>query len=141
MGEFEPSIDQIKESGAPGEAADTIISLFDPLRYNTKDMGGYEAAKFVNPETGAKCFRSIKILKNTYGTDGIRCGMGFMGSVGMFAELPKKNDVTEDVYKKVIDGSWFRQEEAPPEYQRLKPFSGMSNRQVPVEVDNAIKQQ
>lgn len=107
MGEFEPTIDQIKESGTPAEAADVILSLFDPLRYNTGDMGGYEAKKFINPQTGAKNFRSVKILKNTYGIDSVRIGCGFHGSSGSFAELPKKDNMTEDVYESVIQGGYF----------------------------------
>jgi len=141
MQEFEPSIDQVKESGSPGEAADTIISLFDPLRYNTKDMGGYEAEKFVNLETGAKHFRSIKIQKNTYGTDGVRCGMAFHGPTGMFLELPHKNDVNEETYRQVTSGEYFREKEAPLEYSK-KPFSGFSQNRDAIlgEVNNVIKE-
>lgn len=108
LGEFEPNIDQIKESGAPGEAADCIISLFDPLRYNTTTPG-YDANKFINPETGAKSFRSIKILKNTYGIDGVRCAVAFHGETGMFRELPREKDMTEDIYQAVISGAYFLQ--------------------------------
>jgi len=122
-GDFEPAIDQIKESGSPGEAADIILSLFDPLRYNTRDMGGYEAARFVNPDTGAKCFRSIKILKNTYGSDGIRCGMAFHGQTGMFKELVKKNDITDEIYQQVISGSWFL-ENKELQYERKRIYTG-----------------
>jgi len=107
MTEFEPTIDQIKESGAPGEAADVVMSIFDPIRYNTNDAGGYEARKFMNPETGEKPFRSIKIVKNTYGADGIRCGCVMHGPSGLFKELPKKDDVTENTYKQVISGAYY----------------------------------
>ena len=107
MGEFEPSLDQVKESGAPGEAADVVMSLFDPLRYNTRDMGGYAAETLVNTQTGAKHFRSVKLLKNTYGEDSIRCGMAFHGATGMFAELPKRDNMTPEVCERVINGMYF----------------------------------
>lgn len=107
LGEFEPTIDQVKESGAPGEAADTILSIFDPLRYNTKDMGGYDATTLINPETGAKHFRSVKILKNTYGEDSIRCGMAFMGSTGQYRELPKRDMMNPEVCNDIITGKYF----------------------------------
>ncbi len=107
MTEFEPSVDQIKESGAPGEAADLIISIFDPLRYNTNDAGGYEAKKFMNPETGEKPFRSIKVLKNTYGIDGVRCGTVMQGATGTFCELPKRDQITEQIYEQVQNGSYY----------------------------------
>lgn len=123
MGEFEPNIDQIKESGAPGEAADVIMSLFDPLRYNTKDAGGYDAEKMVSPQ-GAKNFRSIKILKNTYGNDGIRCGTAFHGPTGMFKELVKREEMTEAIYEEIKSGKFFNQQ-MEPQYSK-KPFAGFS---------------
>jgi len=108
MDSFEPTVDQIKESGAPGEAADVIMSLFDPIRYNTT-VPGYDANKLVNKETGAKHFRSVKILKNTYGEDSIRVGCAFHGATGMFKELPHRDKMTEDIYSSVLSGAYFLQ--------------------------------
>lgn len=118
MTEFEPTLDQIKESGAPGEAADVVLSLFDPIRYNTNDVGGYEARKFINPETGEKPFRSIKILKNTYGADGIRAGTVMHGPTGIFKELAKKDEITEDHYKQIKDNSYYLGTQEPIQYER-----------------------
>jgi hypothetical protein len=106
---FEPSVDQIKESGTPGEAADVIISIFDPGRHKTNDTSGYDVKKFVDGATGANYFRSVKILKNTYGEDHIRVGMAFQGFSGTFSELPKPKDMREKgfSYEKLFDGSYF----------------------------------
>lgn len=103
---FEPTIDDIKESGRMAEDADNVISLFNPLRYKTNDPS-YDVSKFIDNKTGANYFRSVKILKNTYGEDDIRIGMGFMGATGIFAELPKKADMQEDIYEKIKDNSYF----------------------------------
>lgn len=97
-----------KESGRPNEDADVVISLFDPLRYHTNDYS-YNAEAFRNPNTGAKGFRSVKILKNTYGEDDIRIGMAFHGQTGIFKELPKPQDLTDRDIEAVIDGSYFLQ--------------------------------
>jgi len=105
---FEPTIDDSKESGRPNEDADVVTSLFDPLRYHTNDYS-YNAEAFRNPNTGAKGFRSIKILKNTYGEDDIRIGMAFQGATGIFKELPKPADLTDRDIEAVIDGSYFLQ--------------------------------
>jgi hypothetical protein len=123
LGDFEPTVDLIKESGAPGEAADLIISLFDPIRYNTADAGGYEAKKFINEETGEKPFRSVKILKNTYGPDGIRCGTVMNGHTGIFAELPKKNDVTDLTYEQVKNGSYYSIQDSIEQYLPKKTIN------------------
>jgi hypothetical protein len=104
--ELEPSLDQIKESGRPAEDSDAVISLFDPLRYNTTDKY-YSAEKMVNKVSGAKHFRSLKILKNTYGEDDIRVGMAFHGSTGTFAELPHVKYMDNFNYDSLFSGEYF----------------------------------
>ena len=106
MDSFEPTIDDIKESGRPGEDSDIVCSVFEPLRYRTTDPT-YDAEKFIDKANGAKYFRSLKILKNTYGEDDIRCGMGFMGSTGIFAELPKAKDMENFDYNSLFTGEFF----------------------------------
>jgi len=108
---FEPSLDDVKESGRPGEDSDCVVSLFDPIRYKTNDPSFGDVSKFVNMETGAKFFRSIKILKNTYGEDDVRFGMAFHGAIGAFAELPKSKHVrefwTNNDYNLITSGKYF----------------------------------
>jgi hypothetical protein len=47
------------------------------------------------------------VIKNSYGEDDIRIGMGFLGQVGMFKELPRKKDITDDDYESIINKSYF----------------------------------
>lgn len=103
---IEPTIDHVKESGAPGEASDLVISLFQPSIYNTKDMN-YKTENFINPVTGGDYFRSLKILKNTYGEASVRIGLAFMGVIGMFKELPKKEMMDSFDYSQLFDHSFF----------------------------------
>lgn len=104
--DVEPTIDDVKESGNPGEASDVVVSLFDPRRYNTTHPI-YDVDKFVDHTTGGNYFRSVKILKNSYGEDSIRVGMGFMGSTGMFKELPNKEHMENFDYNSLFDGQFF----------------------------------
>lgn len=106
MDSFEPTIDDIKESGRPGEDSDVVISIFDPSRFKTNDVS-YNAQKFIDASNGANYFRSIKILKNTYGEDSIRCGMGFQGATGIFKELPKSKDMDNFEFESLFNGSYF----------------------------------
>lgn len=104
----EPTIDDIKESGAPGEASDVILSLFDPIRMNTTDKS-YNVDKFINLSNGANYFRSIKLLKSNYSEDMIRIGMAFMGATGIFSELPKKKYMDDFDYESLFNHSYFLQ--------------------------------
>lgn len=103
---FEPTIDDVKESGRPGEDADVVTSLFDPIRFKTSDPS-YKVDNFIDLKTGGKYFRSVKILKNTYGEDDIRIGMAFMGSTGIFKELPKGKDMDGFDYEQLFNGQYF----------------------------------
>jgi hypothetical protein len=47
------------------------------------------------------------VIKNSYGEDDIRIGMGFLGQVGMFKELPRKKEITDDDYEAIINKSYF----------------------------------
>jgi hypothetical protein len=106
MTSFEPTLDDIKESGRPGEDSDNVISLFDPIRYHTNDSA-YDVDKFIDPVTGGNYFRSIKILKNNYGEDSIRIGMGFHGVTGIFKELPKKQKMQNFDYQSMFNNTYF----------------------------------
>lgn len=103
---FEPTLDHIKESGRPAEDADCVISMFQPSRYKTEDYT-YSVEKFIDPNTGGDYFRSVKILKNSYGEADLRIGMGFMGSTGMFKELPRKKDMDGFDYDGLFNNSYF----------------------------------
>lgn len=92
---FEPHLDNAKETGNTIEASDVVISLFDPLRYNTNDKFYGDVSKFRDSDTGHKYFRNVKILKNTYGVDDIGVGMVFEGVSGIFKELPKSSETRE----------------------------------------------
>ena len=105
-GDVEPRLEDFKESSSTQEDADVVLALFDPARYGVKDPSGYDLDK-LRDETGGKYFRSLRLIKNSYGEDDVRIGLGFLGQVGMFKELPKKSQMTDDVYDNVINKSFF----------------------------------
>jgi hypothetical protein len=59
---------------------------------------GYDLNK-LKDEHGAKYFRSLRLIKNSFGEDDLRIGLGFLGQVGIFKELPKRRDITESDYE------------------------------------------
>lgn len=106
MESFEPTLDDVKESGRPGEDADQVISIFEPLRYKTKNLS-YDADLFVNEATGERHFRSVSILKNSYDSSDISIGMAMQGATGYFKELPKPKQMETFSYESVKDNSYF----------------------------------
>lgn len=110
---FEPTLDNAKETGTTVEAADCVISIFDPIRFNTNDKFYGDVTKFKSPESGHKYFRNIKILKNSYGIDDASIGVVFQGETGKFMELPKSSiirDSWSDLnYQSIFNNSYFLQ--------------------------------
>jgi replicative DNA helicase len=105
-GDVEPQLEDFAESSSTQNDADVVIALFDPMRYKVPDPSGYDLDK-LKDEYGAKYFRSVRLIKNSYGEDDLRIGLGFLGQIGIFKELPKKKDITENDYASIINKSYF----------------------------------
>ena len=117
MDSFEPHLDNIKETGNLGEASDIVLSLFDPIRYNTTDKNYGDVEKFRSPINGHKYFRSVSILKNSYGIDGASIGTVFMGQNGLFKELPKSSEIRDwqqKDYDQIFNHAYFLQKPLIP---------------------------
>jgi len=123
MDSFEPHLDNIKETGNLAEASDVVLSLFDPIRYNTTDKNYGDVEIFRSPLNGHKYFRSVAILKNSYGIDGASIGTVFMGQNGLFKELPKSLEVKEwqqKNYDDIFNHSYFLQKQLIPMSKAIK---------------------
>tara|TARA_R110000868_G_scaffold30607_8_gene113073 strand:- start:3764 stop:4825 length:1062 start_codon:yes stop_codon:yes gene_type:complete len=105
-GDVEPQLEDFADSSSTQNDADVVLALFDPMRYKVEDPSGYALDK-LKDEYGAKYFRSLRLIKNSYGEDDVRIGLGFMGQIGMFKELPKKRDMTDSDYQSVINKTYF----------------------------------
>jgi KaiC/GvpD/RAD55 family RecA-like ATPase len=108
-GDVEPQLEDFSDSSSTQNDADVVLALFDPMRYKVADTSGYDLDK-LKDDYGAKYFRSLRLLKNSYGEDDIRIGLGFMGQLGIFKELPKKKDITDADYESVINKTYFLRE-------------------------------
>jgi len=105
-GDVEPQLEDFDDSSQTQNDADVVLALFDPIRYKVADPSGYNMEKLTD-QYGAKYFRSLRLIKNSYGEDDIRIGLGFMGQIGMFKELPKRKDITDADYEAVVNKTYF----------------------------------
>jgi len=105
-GDVEPQLEDFADSSSTQNDADVVLALFDPLRYKVPDPSGYNLEK-LKDSFGAKYFRSLRLIKNSYGEDDVRIGLGFLGQIGMFKELPKRIDMTDADYQSVTNKSYF----------------------------------
>ena len=105
-GDVEPQLEDFADSSQTQNDADVVLALFDPMRYKVADPSNYDLAK-LKDEFGAKYFRSLRLIKNSYGEDDIRVGLGFLGQIGMFKELPRKDKITDADYEAIINKTYF----------------------------------
>ena len=105
-GDVEPQLEDFAESSQTQNDADIVLALFDPMRYKVPDPSGYNLEK-LKDEFGGKYFRSLRLIKNSYGEDDVRIGLGFLGQIGMFKELPKRMDMKESDYEMVVNKTYF----------------------------------
>jgi len=105
-GDVEPQLEDFADSSQTQNDADVVLALFDPMRYKVLDPSGYNLDK-LKDDYGAKYFRSLRLIKNSYGEDDVRIGLGFMGQIGMFKELPRRRDMTDSDYQAVVNKSFF----------------------------------
>jgi hypothetical protein len=105
-GDVEPQLEDFADSSSTQNDADVVLALFDPMRYKVEDPSGYDLNK-LRDEFGAKYFRSLRLIKNSYGEDDVRIGLGFLGQIGMFKELPKQRDMIDEDYFSITNKSFF----------------------------------
>ncbi len=105
-GDVEPQLEDFADSSSTQNDADVVLALFDPMRYKVADPSGYDLDK-LRDSYGAKYFRSLRLIKNSYGEDDIRIGLAFLGQIGMFKELPKKMNIKDSDYEAVVNKSYF----------------------------------
>lgn len=108
-GDVEPQLEDFADSSQTQNDSDVVLALFDPMRYKVADPSGYNLDKLID-QYGAKYFRSLRLIKNSYGEDDVRIGLGFMGQIGMFKELPRRKDITDADYEAVTNKSYFLRE-------------------------------
>ena len=105
-GDVEPQLEDFAESSSTQNDSDVVMALFDPMRYKVADPSGYDLDK-LKDEYGAKYFRSLRVIKNSYGEDDLRVGLAFNGEMGIFKELPRRKIITEEDYISVVNKSYF----------------------------------
>jgi hypothetical protein len=100
--------DDFKESSEPYENADIVFGMLNPYKLGMEMYpmdNGYDISKTIDVKGRAR-FRSIKILKNSYGADDIRLAYRFLGENGYITELPKADQMNNNPSTGRVDGAF-----------------------------------
>jgi len=115
--DLSPQLEDFQGSSQMSHDADLVLALFDPYRYKafnkaTGVYGGYQitaseaiGGNMMSP-SGFNRFRSLHVLKNTFGMDGVMYGLKFMGESNHFQTLPQPDDAVDlqKVYAEIAQG-------------------------------------
>ena len=97
-----PTTADFKGTNDSVENSDFILALFNPYKHNLRNFNGYNTEDFIS-DKGHNRFRSLSLLKNSYGADDIDFGLGFLGEIGKFYELPTAEDLKNPIVKNQIN--------------------------------------
>ena len=105
-----PRIEDVQGSSQMGHDADLVLGLFDPYVYKAYDeddmYGGYNILEGMMHPSGYSRFRSLSILKNTFGFSNVSYGLGFVGESNHFQTLPYPDDEEkiQELYANIAKG-------------------------------------
>lgn len=90
--DLSPEQQDFKGSGNTFEDADVVLGLFNPHKYNLNPYKKYKINKTVTAD-GFSRFRSMSLLKNSYGIDNLVAGFKFVGECGYFEQIPAPENI------------------------------------------------
>ncbi len=110
-----PKLSDFEGTASTQQDSEVVIAIYNPYTHLTQkeyealntgevevnDICGYDLAKLRN-QFGVPMYRSIHLLKNTYGGAGLWAGLAFQPSTGTFKELPKVDEITDMDYDLVV---------------------------------------
>ena len=104
--DLSPQLEDFQGSSQTSHDADLVLAIFDPYRYKAYDnqgnYGDYSVTQGMMSPKGFSRFRTLHVLKNSFGIDGKRFGMLFVGECNHFEVLPVPTDPKiSEVYSKI----------------------------------------
>jgi hypothetical protein len=126
QGELAPKIGDFLDSGNTSRDSDVIMALHDPYRHATGGKAGMENGYNLDRLKDDKFrtyYRSLHILKSSFEASGMQFPIAVQPVYGIARTLPRKDDITEEIYHEVISGEFFRPVEPEPVRH---VFTGMS---------------
>jgi len=104
--DLSPQLEDFQGSSQTSHDADLVLAIFDPYRYKAYDQkglyGDYSLTQGMMSPRGFCRFRSLHVLKNSFGIDGKKFGMLFVGESNHFEILPKLEDPElQSIYSRI----------------------------------------
>lgn len=110
-GDVSPRLEDFMGSSNMCADSEVILALFDCTRYKVEDVNKYALNKLreteKNKNPGSLKYRSIFILKNSYGAENISKGLAYQPETGILCEMPRRDETTDEVYDSILNNNFF----------------------------------
>lgn len=100
---FVPSETHFADSSSVIRNADLVLGILDPTRLQDWNQASYDIRSLVTEE-GHCMFRSVHVVKSTYGGSGSKLGFSFIGKCGYFRSIPPAANMTDALYYMTANG-------------------------------------
>lgn len=111
LGDLAPKMSDFADSSQTQHDADVVMALFEPYRHIVGDLDGQKengyALKGFRDQYFKTYYRSLHLLKNSFGASGMQFPMALQPEYGIFKTLPRKKDIVDAIYEDVTSGHYF----------------------------------
>ena len=113
LGELVPTLFDLAETSTTSHDADCVLAIFNPYMFIPKPAkdelhNGFSLID-LKDDKFRTYYRTLHILKNTYGSAGFDFPMALYPIPGIFKTLPRSTEMNPQTYKDIIDGRYFLQ--------------------------------
>lgn len=114
MGDLKPKLSDFATCKQIARDSDVVMALFNPFAHavtaENENDNGFNLNKLIDNEFKTY-YRSIHILKNSFDSSGMQFPLAISPEYGIFSTLPKRKDITDNIYHDIISGEYFRSKE------------------------------
>lgn len=97
-------------SSASTQASEVVIAIFYPAREKMSKCEGYDIRQLQDS------IRILQLIKNRFGKSDKNVGVNFFGSIGLWRELPKPEEINDyEPYTQLIPNKINKQEDVKQE--------------------------
>ena len=121
-GDVKPKSSDFHGTGSTSKYTDIMLAVYDPYRHMSDVSAkeeGYSIYKLQDSRK-ANYYRTLHILKNSFDSGYLSAPIALHPYTGIMKTLPRKSDITEDIYETVTSGKYFTNKQESIEQQRLE---------------------
>ena len=104
-------------SSASTQASEVVIAIFYPAREKMSKCEGFDVKQLTDK------IRILQLLKNRFGAADKNVGVSFFGSIGLWKELPKPDEINDYEPFTTLENKQIKQEDEHKRDERENKYN------------------